>query len=102
MAQGVYGRSRSRVASHHQPLDAMLGNQEVGNGVRALEHMVVIAVAIGRVPIVGHVDKALQRQLGLQRAQHAQAAYTAVKYAYGAHAGCGPWLPLSGRSPGCS
>ena len=42
-----------------------------------------VALAVGCVAAVGQIDEALVRQLGAQRAQHAEAADAAVEDAYG-------------------
>jgi hypothetical protein len=88
-AQGVDGSGSGGVAGHHQSLDGMLCNQVVGNGMRALQHVGIVTLAIGRMAVVGHIHKALPRHFCLQRAQHTQAAHTAVKDTNGLRAGGG-------------
>ncbi len=76
------GRGRG-VAGHHQGLDAVRLLQVRGDGMGACRHVGIAALAVGCVPAVGQVDEALVRQLGPQRAQHAQAADAAVEHADG-------------------
>jgi hypothetical protein len=83
------GRRRGRVAGYHQRLDGVALDQKVGNGMRTLQHMGVIALAIGRVAIVGQVHQRLQRHFRLQGAQHAQAPDATVKDANRSVADCG-------------
>ena len=62
----------------------MVQQQVVGDGAGARQDMRIVALAVGRVALVAHIHKALVRQFGLQRLQHAQAAHAAVKHADGA------------------
>jgi hypothetical protein len=83
------GRCGGCVAGHDQRLDAVAGNQVISNDMRAPQHMGIITLAIGRVAVIGHIDKVLVGKFSLQRQQHAQAAHTAVKDTDGARAGGG-------------
>lgn len=75
------------VAGHHQRFDVVLRHQVRGDGVAALSDKFAAALAIGGVGAVGQIDKALVRQFGAQRLQHAQAANAAVEYADGRRGG---------------
>jgi hypothetical protein len=80
----VDGGGGGRVASHDQGLDVVLRAQVGSDRMRALGDEARVALAVGRVAAVGEIDEALVRQLGAQRAQHAEAADAAVEDANGA------------------
>jgi hypothetical protein len=84
-AQQVDGSRRGRVAGHHQRLDAVLGDQLPGHLARALDHIGIAALAIGRKGRIGEIHEAFVRQLGAQRGEHAEPADAAVENAYRRH-----------------
>ena len=65
-AQVFDGRSSCGIAGHHQNFDAVLPDQIVRDGVGPRDHMAVVALSIGCVAAVGHVNETLQRQFGNQ------------------------------------
>ena len=83
LAQLVHGGGGGGVAGHHQGLDVVLRTQVLGDLAAALAHKAVGFLAVGRMGVVGQVDKALVRQLAQQGLQHAQAANAAVKHTDG-------------------
>ena len=82
-AQFVDRRSGGGVAGHDQRLDLVMRQQIPGDGMRALTHVEIGFLAIGRVGVVGQVDKVFMGQGALQRLQHAQAPNATVKNANG-------------------
>jgi len=83
LTQFVNGRCRGRVAGHHQRLDAVFPKQVLGDGQAALAHEQVGLFAVGRMAVVGQVDKAFVRQLRQQGLQHTEAADATVENADG-------------------
>ena len=82
-SQIVDGEGRRCVAGHHQRLNGVLSAQLLGDPLCPCDHHLGGSLAIRRVGVVGQVNKMHLRQLGAQRAQHAEPAHAAVENANG-------------------
>ncbi len=77
--QGVDGVRRGRVAGDDHGIERVLAPQLSRDALRALDHLVGVAFAVGREGAVGDIDETCIRDFDQQGAQHAQAAHPAVK-----------------------
>ena len=81
-----------RVAGYDECFDPVLTLQPAADRAGPMDQVIVIPLTLGRMATVGDIDKPLERQLGPERPQDAQATQAAVKHPDGVHALDWQWL----------